>query len=201
MPLTNPAPAFNFTVFLFDAKPISSASDALAALGSLAIGVGKAVLFGSFSEVNGLTTELESEEYREGGLNRGPHRFLKWGKYPRLVLKRGVTFNTDLWDWAYQVLYGSQAPIRKHGVIVLNDRGGLLPGGTGLSVPIPVLDRTPVGVWFFSNGFPEKLDGPGLNAKSNEIAIESLEISHEWLVRVGPAMIPGAGETLTRVGL
>jgi phage tail-like protein len=202
MPLVNPVPVFNFNVFLLDAKPFpSSASEALTALGSLAVSVGKSVLFGSFSEVTGLSADMELEEYREGGWNRGPHRFMKWGKYPNIVLKRGVTFNTDIWDWYYQVLYGSNAPIRKNGVIVLNDRGGLVPGGTGSPIPLPLLDRTPVSVWFFSNGLPEKLQGPGLNAKSNELSIETLEIAHEWLVRVGPGMIPGVGETLSQFGV
>jgi phage tail-like protein len=201
MPLMNPAPVFNFNVWLFDAKPLDSTSDVLSAIGGAALGIGKSMLFGTFSDVTGLSPEIESEEYREGGLNRGPRRFLKWGKYPTLSLKRGVTFNTDLWDWAYQVLYGSKAPIRKNGIVVLNDRGGLVPGGAGLPVPLPVLDRTPIAVGYFSNGFPEKLQGPSLNAKSNEIAIESLDITHEWLVRVGPGMIPGVGETLAGVGL
>ncbi len=202
MAVVNPVPVFNFNVFLFDAKPFSSSPSAIAAsLGGLAIGIGTTVLFGSFSEVSGLNAELEVEEYREGGLNRGPHKLAKWGKYGPLSLKRGVTFNTDLWDWYYQVLYGTRAPLRKNGVIILNDRGGLLEGGTGLPLNVPVLDRTPVAVWFFSNGLPSKLAGPGLNAKGNEIAVETLEISHEWLVRLGPGMIPGVGDTLAAVGL
>jgi phage tail-like protein len=201
MALMNPAPAFNFNVWLFDAKPLDSTADVAAAIGGAAVGVAKSMLFGTFSEVTGLSPEIESEEYREGGLNRGPRRFLKWGKYPSLTLKRGVTFNTDLWDWAYQVLYGSKAPIRKNGIIALNDRGGLMSGGSGSPIPLPFLDRTPIAVWYFSNGFPEKLQGPSLNAGRGEIAIESLDITHEWLVRVGPAMIPGVGEALAGVGL
>src|SRR5271157_1520908 len=43
------------------------------------------------------------------------------------------------------------------------------------------LTRLPIAIWSFSNGLPEKLQGPGLNAKSNEIAIETLEIAHEGL--------------------
>jgi phage tail-like protein len=151
--------------------------------------------------VSGLNAELEVEEYREGGLNRGPHRFVKWGKYPPLVLKRGVTFNTDLWDWYYQVLYGTAAPLRKNGVIILEDRGGVLAGGTGAPLNVPVLDRTPVAVWYFSGGLPQKLSGPGLNARTNEIAIETLEIAHEWLVRLGPAMIPGVADVVAAAGL
>lgn len=203
MPLVNPVPAFNFTVFLFDARPIRGAGDVLLGLGGLAVGAAKALLTGTFSEVSGLNAEIETEEYREGGRNSGPHKFPKWGKYPNLVFKRGVTFNTDLWDWYYQVLYGSRAPLRKHGVILLTDRGlgvsAAFGGPTALG--LPVVDKLPVAVWFFENGLPEKMQGPALNAKSNEIAIETLEIAHERLFRIGPAQIPGVGEALTAVGL
>jgi len=35
--------------------------------------------------------------------------------------------------------------------------------------------------WNFKRGWPCKWTGPSLNAKSNEIAIETLEICHEGL--------------------
>src|SRR5262245_11747441 len=102
MPVFNPVPNFKFQVFLRDAsgfpKTLSQFATAAAGFG---IGVGLSVLFGSFSEVNGLTAQIETEDYREGGRNTGPHKLMKWGKYPNLVLKRGVTFNTDIWDWYY----------------------------------------------------------------------------------------------------
>lgn len=206
MPLLNPVLVFNFTVFLFDASDSlipHTGSDVAMALGSLAMGVGKAVLYGSFSEVSGLNAEIEMEEYHEGGNNNAPLRFMKWGRFPNLVLKRGVTPNTDIWDWGYQVLYGSRAPIRKNGFILLNDRGGGVLGladkSTGFN--IPGLDLTPIALWYFRNGLPEKLQGPNLNASGNAIAIETLEIAHEGLLRVGPAMIPGIGDTITQLGL
>ena len=202
MPLLNPVPAFNFTVLMFNANPQGSL-ETLAAVGGGAVGVGLSFLTGTFSDVSGLNAEMETEEYREGGFNIAPRKFLKWGKYPNLVMKRGVTFNTDLWDWYYQVLYGSQEPLRKNGVVILSDRGfGVSAAFDGpTSLGLPVLDKLPVAIWFFRNGLPEKLQGPALNAKANEIAIETLEIVHEGLVRVGPAMIPGVGEALTAVGL
>lgn len=201
MALLNPTPGFNFHVFLFDVKESllpKSLGEAAMSLGSLAIGVGKGVLFGSFSEVSGLNAEIEIEEYREGGSNAGPLRFAKWGRYPNLSFKRGVTFNTDLWDWSYQVLHGSKAPIRKNGLVLLN---GHSLGLTNTSFNLPGLDTIPVALWFFRSGLPEKLIGPTLNAKTNEIAVESLEIAHQGLIRIGPGLIPGIGETVTQLGL
>lgn len=192
-----PVPVFNFYVALYDApRP-----GAVGALAAAAKATGAALLMG-FSEVSGLNAESEVEEYREGGRNSGPHKFLKWGKYPSLVLKQGVSFSPGLWDWHYDAHYGGGAPARKNGLIILTDRGGL--GGsttTPLSLPLPLLDRTPVAAWSFSNGLPEKLVGPALNAKSNEIAIESLEIAHEGLLRLSARQIPGVGAALSAVGL
>ncbi len=204
MSVLNPVPVFNFSIFLIDAKPFgSTAAEIATTLGGFAIGVGKTLLFGSFSEASGLNAEIETETYREGGLNTGPHKFLKWGNYPNVVLKRGVTLNTDLWDWYYQVLYGSRDLVRKNGLILLTDRGlGLSALGDGPTpLGLPVIDKLPIAAWYFRNGLPEKLQGPGLNGKSNEIAIETLEIAHEGLVRIGPGMIPGAADVVGSLGL
>jgi phage tail-like protein len=35
--------------------------------------------------------------------------------------------------------------------------------------------------WNFVRGWPAKWEGPALNAKANEVAIETLEIAHEGL--------------------
>jgi phage tail-like protein len=208
MPLINPVPVFDFTVFFMNAPPPPGASSGgLGAVASAVVAVAvtavTAALTGTFAEVIGLNAEIETEEYREGGLNTGPHKFIKWGKYPNLVFKRGVTPNTDIWDWYYQALYGTQTLIRRNGFIVLTDRTASVAGLPGLpSIPgLGGINRFPIALWSFTNGVPEKLQGPGLNAKSNEIAIETLEIAHEGLTRLSAAMIPGVGNALVSVGL
>jgi len=201
MPLMNPVPAFDFNVFMLDAKPDSSFG--LTDLLGIGAEIAKAAIFGTFSEASGLNAEMEVEEYREGGNNAAPHKFIKWGKYPNLVLKRGVTMNPDLWDWYYTILYKTKNPVRKNGIILLTDRGGgvsSLAGGP-TSLGLPGLDKLPVALWFFRNALPEKLQGPGLNAKTNEIAVETLELAHEGLWRFGPSMIPGLGDVADAIGI
>ena len=64
-------------------------------------------------------------------------------------------------------------------------------GGTGLSAAtaqtlvIRVLDerRRLIGTWTVRNAMPVKVEGPALNATSNEVAIESLELTHEGISR------------------
>lgn len=186
-----PVPAFRFFVTFYDVNgpgPLPPIAQGAVTLG---IDVAKSTYVASFSEVSGLEAELEVEEYRQGGDNAAPLRFVKGGRFPSISFRRGVTFSPDLWDWSYQVIYGNKAPIRKSGVIVLLDRGSDLPD----------VDRMPVAVWHFKKGLPVRMRGPDLNANSNELAIESLEIAHEGLMRLGVAAIPGIGEVIAAFGV
>jgi phage tail-like protein len=142
-------------------------------------------LFGGFCEVQGLNAEIEIETYQEGGRNDAPHRFFKCGRFPNLTFKRGLTFNTDLADWYAQVLSGSDEIIRKDGLVLVLDRGG-----SG----IPIVGKPPIAAYRFKQALPERLTGPNLNAKGNEVAIETLELSHEGVQRVSLALIPGLGD-------
>jgi phage tail-like protein len=68
----------------------------------------------------------------------------------------------SLWNWFDSVAQGNLQ--RAAGSITLLDE-----------------QRNPVLVWKFKRGWPCKYEGPYLNAKTSEIAIETLEISHEGL--------------------
>jgi phage tail-like protein len=175
-----PLTGFNFRILLSapvkDTRLFETGSDALASVGveaQVATVARAGAIRAGFAEVSGLNSELEIEEYREGGRNIGPHRFPRFGRYPNLVLRRGVTTDTTLWDWwgdviarSFTLEKGKPSP-RRNGVILLDG-----------------LNHQAVAAWFFANALPERLTGPGLNARSNEIAIETLELSHEGLVRL-----------------
>ena len=83
-------------------------------------------------------------------------------KYANIVLKRGLTRDLSLWNWRKAVVNGK--PDRRSGTIILLDEAG-----------------QPVLRWNFVRGWPAKWEGPALNAKANEVAIETLEIAHEGL--------------------
>lgn len=176
-----PAASFNFRVFFAPStagRAVDSGSASTAASGAAQSLMNPNNLIG-FADVSGLNGELEVEEYREGGFNTAPRRFPRWGRYPNLVLRRGVTDSTLLWDWWDEVLNRSytlsptKAPPRRNGIILLDDFAHQAVAG-----------------WFFLNALPERLIGPGLAARSNEIAIETLELSHEGLMRLPKANLP-----------
>ncbi len=114
---------------------------------------------GYFTEVSGLSGEIETLTYNEGGMNEFVHRLPSRVKYPNLVLKRGMTTLKDLEQWFQD---SSAGPKRTAvSVTMLNEYGDRL--------------RT----WQFSNAFPVKWTGPQFNASANTLATEAIEITHD----------------------
>jgi phage tail-like protein len=121
------------------------------------------VVKGGFSEVSGLTTDTNIIEYREGNEVHGTTRKQPGlMKYNNIMLKRGWTKDHSLWDWRKKVIDGKTS--RTSGAIVLLDEA-----------------RNEALRWNFREGWPSKWEGPALNGKTSEVAIETLEIAHEGL--------------------
>lgn len=120
------------------------------------------LLVAGFTEVSGLQSEVEVEEFREGGVNDYVHRLPRITKYPNIVLKRGVTSSDNLWNWYEKVTEGNIN--RKNGSIILLSQQGL------------ELWR-----WNFFDAYPVKWAGPELRSSSSEVAVETLEITHRGL--------------------
>lgn len=121
------------------------------------------VVKGGFSEASGLTTDTNVIEYREGAEQQGtPRKLPGLMKYNNIVLKRGWTKDKSLWAWRKKVIDGKTQ--RNSGSIVLLDEA-----------------RNEALRWNFREGWPSKWEGPALNAKTSEVAVETLEIAHEGL--------------------
>jgi phage tail-like protein len=121
------------------------------------------VIVGGFAECGGLTTETDVIEYREGTEDITKRKLPGQAKYTNITLKRGYTQSHELWEWRLQVINGRTQ--RRSGTIQLLDEA-----------------RQPALKWNFREGWPSKWEGPALNAKNNEVAIESMDITHEGLV-------------------
>jgi phage tail-like protein len=114
-----------------------------------------------FRECSGLSFNAEPVEYREG-TDRGLHtRKLKGlHQFANIALKRGITRNRELWDWYRNSLNG--IPDRRSGSIVLQDEL-----------------HNDVLRWDFDDAWICKWEGPALNATTNDVALESIEICVE----------------------
>jgi phage tail-like protein len=120
----------------------------------------------AFQEVSGLDSENQPIEYREGADPMNTMRKLPgMEKYPNLTLKRGITGSLKLWEWRKEVRDGGTTypPTRNVTVQLLNEK------------------HEPVMKWKLINAWCCKLSGPSLNAKNNEIAIETMEMAYDRL--------------------
>jgi phage tail-like protein len=137
-----PYPAFNFTVS-FDGTE----------------------LFGGFSDVSGLMTELKVAEYRAGNDPENHVRKVQGlTNSGDVTLKRGIIDSATLWDWINQAR--TEGPDAKKTVVIslLNER------------------RDTVQKWTLRYVIPLKWTGPTLAGKGGgDVAMEELVLSVEAL--------------------
>jgi phage tail-like protein len=117
-----------------------------------------------FQECSGLDTSTASQDYREGTDANHVRKLPGLNTYSNLTLKRGITDSNTLWNWRQTVIDGQAE--RKNISIVLLDEA-----------------RNEKWRWNVSRAWPSKWTGPTFNATSNDVAIESLEITHEEVVK------------------
>jgi phage tail-like protein len=117
---------------------------------------------GSFAEVGGLEVDLSPIEYRNGSEDTTVRKIAGLKKFTPVTLKRGLIGDLALWNWVVAGMNGRVQ--RTEAAIVLLDE-----------------ERREVTRWNLRRVWPSKWTGPGLNAKNNEIAMETLELCHEGL--------------------
>ena len=123
-----------------------------------------------FSEVGGLTVEIDPIDYRDGLMSANTLSLKRPGirKSGNISLKRGMcTGNIELYNW-FNNTGAPNIERRDLTITMLNEEGD------------------PTFVWSIAQAWPIKCDGPGLNATGNEIAIESLELAHEGITQSLP---------------
>jgi phage tail-like protein len=115
----------------------------------------------SFRECSGLTLNTDMVDYREGtDVPLSVRKLTGLRKFTNITLKRGYTQNEDLWKWYKNILNGVSD--RRNGAVVLQDE-----------------QHNDVVRWNFSNAQICKWEGATMNATSNDVAIESVEICPE----------------------
>ena len=120
---------------------------------------------GGFSEVSGFDVSIDVMEYREGDMVQTPMKVPGLKKYSNITLKQGLADSMVLYDWIITGVDG--AVDRKTITITLLDE-----------------EEAPAASWQVINAWPVKYTAPDFNAMSSEVAIETLEIAHEGMVRV-----------------
>jgi phage tail-like protein len=110
-----------------------------------------------FSEVSGLAIELDTVTYSHGLSHWEGERLLTYPstKHRQLSLKRGVVAGDgSFFDW----LVGADAEARPMDLSLVDSSGA------------------PKVTWRIKEAIPIRLTGPALNASSNEVAIDTLDV-------------------------
>lgn len=120
----------------------------------------------AFQEASGFDSSIDITEHREGGENTTVRKLPGLTKFSNITLKWGMTDDPELYNWHRLWVTGDPAAKRENGSIVLLDRQGQEKAR-----------------WNFLSAWPNKWIGPSFNAEGNDVAIETLELAHEGLVR------------------
>jgi phage tail-like protein len=116
----------------------------------------------AFRECSGLDSSQTATDYREGGEPLRMRKLPGLNTYSNITLTRGITTDTELWDWRVKAESGSIE--RKSGSIILLDDSG-----------------TEQMRWNFTDAWPIRWSGPSFNATDSNVAVETLEIVHEGI--------------------
>jgi phage tail-like protein len=122
---------------------------------------------GAFAECTGLEATMEPKVIKAGGMNYGPAQRTGPVSFSTVVLKRGITSSSELWQWFQSVAGGGYA--------------------MRLSVEIAVRDGRgeTVHTWGLQRALPVKFKTADLNARGTEIGVEELHLAHEGLQLLG----------------
>jgi len=132
----------------------------------------------AFQEVSGISSELGSEEVREGGENRFLFQLPLPAKHSNLVLKRGlITYGSDLATWCKNTIetdFGSAFVVQDITVSLINISGVKLIS------------------WVFESAWPIKWNVSTFNSQENTLAIETIEFAYRTFTKkyITPPPVP-----------
>jgi phage tail-like protein len=119
---------------------------------------------GYFTQVQGLSAQVDVMEYPEGGRNDYVHKLPTRIKHTNLTLKRGLTTEGALLAWLKKTVVNAEP--------------------AEMSLSLCDYEGKAVQSWSFAGAYPVKWSGPDANAGGNEMMVETLEIAHQGAVSV-----------------
>ena len=124
-----------------------------------------------FQSVSGLTSEVVTETYKQGGQNRFDHELPLKTQYPNLVLKRGL--------WAPQTS-GDRLEVNDVQQWCQRMMETLLVRPTDIKIDLMKPSGAVIMSWDVIRAWPKKWMVSDFNAETNEIAIETMELHYDY---------------------
>jgi phage tail-like protein len=123
-------------------------------------GIGSSAIDAQFQSVSGLSAEVTTETYKEGGENRFEHVLPVRSSYSDLTLKRGLVKDSSLIKWFKDTFDSMQVQPITLDILLLNEEG------------------EPLMSWNVVHAWPKKWSMSDLDAEKSGIAIETLELHY-----------------------
>ena len=120
-----------------------------------------------FKEADGLNWTVEEVAYREGGDNSGERKSPGRTTWEPIILRRGMTVSTEMYDWA-------TASVRLDGA-------GAAAENLRRNINIILRNKVLLEVkrWAVYNCWVSKYVIPTLDAMGNDVLLEELTVAHE----------------------
>ena len=115
-----------------------------------------------FQSVSGLTVDLETEEFGEGGENRFRHKLPVKTKFPNLVLKRGLLVDSALIKWCREAVEDFNITPTDITISLLNE------------------EHEPLMTWNVVHAYPVKWATADFNAEESKMVIETIELAYNY---------------------
>jgi phage tail-like protein len=131
----------------------------------------------AFSQVTGIEASVDVIEFRQGNANSlAPVKIPGLVKHGNVTLRFGYTLDSAFKTWIQECVSETRGEIPRNNVqIELIDINGGAP--QQLSTEI-----TGTRVWLLTNAWVTKYTAPELDAKTSDVAIESVELAYEELI-------------------
>lgn len=131
----------------------------------------------AFSEVTGVEATVDVIEFRQGNANSlAPVKIPGLVKHGNVTLKMGYTLDSAFKTWIQECV----SEVR--GAIPRNDVQIEMIDITGGAPQLIQENTTGTRVWLLTNAWVTKYSAPDLDAKTSDVAIESVELAYEELV-------------------
>ena len=115
-----------------------------------------------FQEVDGLSVDVETEEFKEGGENRFVHKLPTRTQYHNIVLKRGMFTGSGILLWCRNAIESFNFQPTNVTIALLNS------------------DHIPVAAWYVVNAYPISWSVSNFNAEESNVVIESIKLQYNY---------------------
>lgn len=131
----------------------------------------------AFSEVTGIESTVEMIEFRQGNAHSlAPVKIPGLVKHGNVTLKMGYTLESGFKTWIQECVSETRGQMPRYDVTI--ELIDINIGSPNTEVTTPQGNR----IWVLTDAWVTKYNAPDMDAKTSDVAIESVEIAYEELI-------------------